>query len=69
MQIVYSFSSQGNVTKYTRELKYNVEDLKSISPDPNEVNRLMRLQSEQAVKQLKTLVENILREGQSNLGN
>jgi len=41
-------------------LKYNVEDLKSISPDPNEVNRLMRAQSEQAVKQLKQLVEKIL---------
>jgi hypothetical protein len=38
-------------------LKYNVEDLKSISRDPNEVNRLMQLQSEQAVKQLQALVE------------
>lgn len=61
VQIIYSFNSRGNVTEYTRELKYNVEDLKSISRDPNEVNRLMRLQSEQAVKQLKALVEKILR--------
>jgi uncharacterized protein YndB with AHSA1/START domain len=61
VQIIYSFSSRGNATEYTRELKYNVEDLKSISPDSNEVNRLMRLQSEQAVKQLKALVEKILR--------
>jgi hypothetical protein len=38
-----------------------VEDLTSISPDPNEVNRLMQLQSEQAVKQLQALVEKILR--------
>jgi hypothetical protein len=57
VQIIYSFNPQGNVTEYTRELKYNLEDLKSISPDPNEVNRLMRAQSEQAVKQLKQLVE------------
>lgn len=62
VQIIYSFHSRGNVTDYTRELKYNVEDLKSISPDPNEVNRLMQLQSEQAVKQLKALVEKILRD-------
>jgi uncharacterized protein YndB with AHSA1/START domain len=61
VQIIYSFNSQGNVTEYSRELKYNVEDLTSISPDPNEVNRLMQLQSEQAVKQLKALVEKILR--------
>ena len=61
VQIIYSFNSQGNVTEYTRELKYNVEDLTSISPDPNEVNRLMQLQSEQAVKQLQALVEKILR--------
>jgi uncharacterized protein YndB with AHSA1/START domain len=60
VQIIYSFNPQGNVTEYTRELKYNLEDLKSISPDPNEVNRLMRAQSEQAVKQLKQLVEKIL---------
>ena len=61
VQIIYSFNSHGNVTEYTRELKYNVEDLKSISPDPNEVIRLMQVQSEQAVKQLKALVEKILR--------
>jgi hypothetical protein len=61
VQIIYSFNSRGNVTEYTRELKYNVEDLTSISPDPNEVNRLMQLQSEQAVKQLQALVEKILR--------
>jgi len=62
VQIIYSFNSRENVTEYTPELKYNVEDLKSISPDPNEVNRLMRAQSEQAVKQLKALVEKILRD-------
>ena len=61
VQIIYSFNSHDNVTEYTRELKYNVEDLKSISPDPNEVIRLMQVQSEQAVKQLKALVEKILR--------
>lgn len=61
VQIIYSFNSRGNVTEYTRELKYNVEDLTSISPDPNEVIRLMQLQSEQAVKQLQALVEKILR--------
>ncbi len=57
VQIIYSFNPQGNATEYTRELKYNG---KISSPDPNEVNRLMRAQSEQAVKQLKQLVEKIL---------
>ncbi|HEU4344553.1 MAG TPA: SRPBCC family protein [Candidatus Binatia bacterium] len=61
VRIAYSFNPRGNLTEFTRELKYHVEDLKSISTDPNEVNRLMRAQSEQAVKQLKTLVEKILR--------
>jgi Polyketide cyclase / dehydrase and lipid transport len=61
VQIIYSFNSRENITEYTRELNYNVEDLKSISPDPNEVNRLMQLQSEEAVKQLKALVEKVLR--------
>jgi uncharacterized protein YndB with AHSA1/START domain len=62
VQIIYSFSSRGNATEYTRELRYDVDDLKSIAADPNEVNRLMRAQSEQAVKQLKALVEKILRD-------
>jgi uncharacterized protein YndB with AHSA1/START domain len=61
VQIIYLFNARGKVTEFTRQLKYNVEDLKSISSDPNEVNRLMRVQSEQAVRQLKTLVEKILR--------
>jgi len=39
-----------------------VADLKTIASDPNEVIRLMRVQSEQAVNQLKELVEKILRE-------
>jgi uncharacterized protein YndB with AHSA1/START domain len=62
VQITYSFNSRGNTTEFRRELKYNPEDLKAISVDPKEVNRLMQTQSEQAVKQLKGLVEKILRE-------
>lgn len=61
-QITYSFNSRGNVTEFKRQLKYSIEELTSISPDPNEVNRLMRVQSEQAVTQLKALVEKILRD-------
>jgi uncharacterized protein YndB with AHSA1/START domain len=62
VQIIYSFDLRGNDTEFTRELKYNPDDLKSISSDPNEVSRLMQAQSDQAVKQLKGLVEQILRE-------
>jgi hypothetical protein len=39
VQIIYSVSSRGNAIEYRRELKYDVDDLKSIAPDPNEVNR------------------------------
>jgi uncharacterized protein YndB with AHSA1/START domain len=61
VQITYSFNSGGNITEFKRELKYNPEDLKAISADPKEVNRLMQTQSEHAVKQLTGLVEKILR--------
>jgi uncharacterized protein YndB with AHSA1/START domain len=62
VQISYSFNSRGAGTEFTRELRYRVADLKTIASDPNEVIRLMRVQSEQAVNQLKELVEKILRE-------
>ena len=66
VQISYSFNSHGAATEFTRELKYKVEDLKTIASNPNEVERLMRTQSEQAVNQLKALVEKILREEKIN---
>jgi hypothetical protein len=60
-QITYSFHTRGKATEFTRELKYKVDDLRAVASDPSEVNRLMRAQSEQAVSQLKILVEGILR--------
>jgi hypothetical protein len=53
VQIIYSFNARGNVTEYTRELKYNVEDLTSISPDPNKVNRLMQLRQNATAREEK----------------
>jgi uncharacterized protein YndB with AHSA1/START domain len=60
-RITYSFSVQGSGTEFTRKLEYKTEDLGTVAADLSEVNHLMQAQSEQAVKQLKALVEKILR--------
>jgi hypothetical protein len=61
VRITYSFNPRGSGTEFIRKLEYHVEDLGAVAGDPDEVNRLMRAQSAQAVKQLKALVEKILR--------
>jgi uncharacterized protein YndB with AHSA1/START domain len=61
-RITYSFQARNGSTVFTRELKYKGEDVVAATPTPDEINRLMQVQSEQAVNQLKALVEKILRE-------
>jgi Polyketide cyclase / dehydrase and lipid transport len=60
-RITYSFNVRGSGTEFTRKLEYKTEDLGTVAADPSEVNKLMQAQSEQAVKQLKALVEKIIR--------
>ena len=59
-RITYSFNVRGSGTEFTRRLEYKTEDLGTVAADPSEVNKLMQAQSEQAVKQLKALVEKII---------
>jgi uncharacterized protein YndB with AHSA1/START domain len=60
-RITYSFSARGSGTEFIRKLEYKPADLGSVAADSNEIKRIMQAQSEQAVKQLKALVEKILR--------
>jgi uncharacterized protein YndB with AHSA1/START domain len=61
-QITYAFQARDGATIFTRELKYKLENPAAAASATEEVDRLMRVQSEQAVTQLKELVESILRQ-------
>jgi uncharacterized protein YndB with AHSA1/START domain len=61
-QITYSFQAQDSATVFTRELTYRVEQSAAAATGPDALDRLMRVQSEQAVNQLQALVEKILRD-------
>jgi hypothetical protein len=54
--------AQDSATVFTRALTYQVEPPEAVVSRPDDLDRLMRVQSEQAVNQLKALVENILRD-------
>ena len=60
-QITYTFQARDGATVFTRALQYKVDNPAAMSSPPNALDRLMREQSEQAVKQLQGLVEQILR--------
>jgi hypothetical protein len=61
-RITYSFQARDGATVFTRKLEYKVENFAAVASTPDEVDRLMQVQSEQAVNQLKVLVERILHE-------
>ncbi|MGR9108814.1 MAG: hypothetical protein ACU843_17995, partial [Gammaproteobacteria bacterium] len=60
-RITYAFKPKDHVTEFSRKLEFK---LLNSTGDPNtakDIKRLMEAQSEQAIKQLKDLVEKILR--------
>jgi uncharacterized protein YndB with AHSA1/START domain len=66
-QIIYSFQAQGDATAFTRRVEYQFERPTSTTAALDELDRLMQVQSEQAVNQLKALVEKILHEEAINI--
>jgi hypothetical protein len=61
-RIIYSFQAQGEATAFTRRVEYQFDTPSSRASALDEVDRLMQVQSEQAVNRLKALIERILRE-------
>ena len=61
-RITYTFSARDGGTVFSRELAYPLENFAAVTAAPGGAEALMRSQSEQAVKQLKAMVEKILRE-------
>jgi hypothetical protein len=59
-RITYSFEARSDATVFTRELAYNTEIFAAVATTSSGAEQLMQSQSEQAVKQLKTLIEKIL---------
>jgi uncharacterized protein YndB with AHSA1/START domain len=59
-RITYSFQARDGATVFTRELEYQMENFAAVTAAPGAVEQLMRSQSEQAVRQLKSLVETVL---------
>jgi uncharacterized protein YndB with AHSA1/START domain len=61
-RIAYTFSMGGGGTVFTRELTYKLENFAAVAATSGAAEALMQSQSDQAVKQLKEMVEKILRE-------
>jgi uncharacterized protein YndB with AHSA1/START domain len=57
-----TFSMGGGGTVFTRELTYKLENFAAVAATSGAAEALMQSQSDQAVKQLKEMVEKILRE-------
>jgi hypothetical protein len=58
--IAYSFEPRGETTHFTRELEFQPQDFLSGFSDPGSVEKLMHGQSEEALRKLKRLVEELL---------
>ena len=58
--ITYTFQPQGDGVEFARTLAYHPEDFAASVPDPAQLEKLMFMQSEQALQKLKTLVEQML---------
>ena len=56
-RITYSFKSGEEATVFTRKLEYKADNIAVGDFTPDDLNRVMKLQSEQAVNQLKAFVE------------
>jgi hypothetical protein len=61
-RIVYAFRGGALATELQRKLEYEPAAFAASFPDPDELERYMHNHSEQALKQLKELIETILRE-------
>ena len=61
VRITYSFKPGEEATVFTRKLQYNARELAVSDLTPDDLNRGIKRQSEQAVNQLKAFVEKILR--------
>lgn len=59
-RIIYSFQRRDGATVFTRRLEYRLETAQSVATTATAAEQLMRKQSQQAVNQLKALVEKIL---------
>jgi len=60
-RITYLFAVRGASVDFTRELDYDESLLLRVVPDPDELRRKMDAQSEEGLRRLKELVEEILR--------
>jgi uncharacterized protein YndB with AHSA1/START domain len=61
-RITYTLQAQDGATAFSRTLEYRLERSSLTASSAADLDRLMQVQSEQAVNQLKALVEKILRE-------
>ena len=61
-RITYTFQSRDGHTVFSRKLEYNRKNFAAATNAPGGAEEFMRAQSEQAVNQLKAMVEKILRE-------
>ena len=59
-RIIYSFQRRDGATVFTRRLEYRLENVGAVATTATAAEQLMRTQSQQAVNQLKALVEKIL---------
>lgn len=59
IKISYAFEAAESTTKFKRTLEFHPEDF---GADPNSIEKLMYVQSEQALAKLKVLIERILRQ-------
>jgi uncharacterized protein YndB with AHSA1/START domain len=61
-RITYTFQPQDGSILFQRRVEYHMPNASGMAAAGEELDRLMRVQSEQAVLQLKALVERVLRE-------
>jgi hypothetical protein len=62
LHIRYVFAAAGEATEFRRELEFDPADFRATAPDADALVKLMHEQSEQALRKLKALVEDILDE-------
>jgi uncharacterized protein YndB with AHSA1/START domain len=60
-KIIYSFEERHAMTEFQRELEYDDTAFKAKVPDPAALAKYMHTQSEEALKRLKGVVEQILK--------
>jgi hypothetical protein len=61
-KIIYSLEERSGMTEFQRELEYDEAAFKAKVPDPAALAKYMHTQSDEALKRLKAVVENILKD-------